>query len=187
MTAILTVPNHTLRQVSQPLSAPGHRLHQLLRQLEQSLTKKNIGVGLAAPQLGISQRVFAVILPGKSPQYRYFINPQLTAVSPTQTLGEGEQPELEGCLSIPKVYAPIYRPTWIELTYDQLINNHFQTTTERFDGFAARIVNHEYDHLGGILFTDHALAQKTPLYYENARGELEKIDPASLRRLFGQY
>ncbi len=189
---IVTVPSYTLRQPSTPVTRADRALRRLLTQLQATLIHSDIGVGLAAPQLDANIRLIAINLPKKSnpeiPEYRYFINPSITKYDQKQALtsrADG-QADLEGCLSIPHVYAPVLRPVSIELDYDVLDSTgSLAHRHERFTDFAARVIQHEADHLDGRLFTDHALTQNQPLYLENEAGELERITVRDLYELFG--
>ena len=123
------------------------------------------GVGLAAPQIGKSIRLFVIdgspfaeddeeddeVEPdpravGMEGFKKVFINPIIESET-----GE-EWGFQEGCLSIPKIREEVYRHEKIKVTY---LDENFKKQTESFDGYAARIIQHEYDHIEGILFTDH--------------------------------
>ena len=112
------------------------------------------GCGLAAPQVGVSKRILVVDgddLADRYPElkgfHREMINPSFTFESEKTCSYE------EGCLSIPNVDADITRPETIRVRY---LNLDFEEVEEEFTGFAARMIQHEMDHLDGILFTDHA-------------------------------
>ncbi len=189
---ILTIPHLTLRQKSQEVTHLDRHLKRLLTDLQITLLHSEIGVGLAAPQIGSNYRVFAVNLPdSKHPEthhYHYFINPTITACSSeTSQLNAQGKPELEGCLSVPRLYAPVKRPIWIDVTYQTLQDGQLQTHQAHFDQADARVFQHEYDHLDGILFLDHAFAQNQPIYQEQPNGELERVDPDALRRRLGNF
>lgn len=127
------------------------------------------GVGLAAPQVNLSIRLF--IVDGKSfadedPQLnnfrRVFINPQIVEES-------GEKWTFnEGCLSIPGIREDVLRKPNVTLKY---FDENFKEHTESFNGIAARIIQHEYDHLEGVLFIDHLSAFKRRLL----KGRLDDI------------
>jgi len=114
--------------------------------------KANQGLGIAAPQVGHSQ---AIMIIASEPNERYphaplmpptaFINPQLLSHS-----NEVEK-EWEGCLSLPGIRALVPRYTWIDVSY---MDSNGAFHTERFEGFLARIFQHEYDHLIGHVFID---------------------------------
>ncbi len=140
------------------------------------------GVGLAQPQIDHSWRAFATYLETSSqdnPLYRTFINPQLSDQSDKLTLGVNPRnPDLEGCLSIPHLYGPVLRHEWITLTFRTLTkeNELSDWHTETFFDFSARVMQHELDHLNGILFTDHILEQGQPLYQQFG-DELRAVEP----------
>ena len=114
------------------------------------------GVGLAAPQLGKAIRLFVVdgaAISDDRPELKDFkrvmINPRIVEE------GQALCAYSEGCLSLPDIHVDIERPEWIVVEY---INEHLEGKSERLTGFACRMVQHEYDHLAGILFTDKASA-----------------------------
>ncbi len=99
------------------------------------------GVGLAAPQIGVSKTVLVYDI-GRSGT---MVNPRIIAHSEETEVGE------EGCLSVPGVYGPVERYQWIVVEYRD-INGKYKK--EKFSGFDARVIQHEIDHLNGILFVD---------------------------------
>jgi len=105
--------------------------------------KQGKGVGLAAPQVGVSQRLFVIQIDGDKP--RVFINPEIVETS--VELADFE----EGCLSIPGVYADLDRPAEVRV---QAWNERGRRFVLGAEGFLARVVQHELDHLNGVLFTD---------------------------------
>lgn len=126
-------------------------LKKLIEDMEETMLKAD-GVGLAAPQVGHSLRVLVVngsLLAEDNPALKDFkramINPELVWES-------DEQAEYsEGCLSIPEIHATVARPAKIRVSY---IDGDFNRKEEEFGEFACRMVQHEMDHLDGILFTD---------------------------------
>ncbi|MCF6366438.1 MAG: peptide deformylase [Bacteroidales bacterium] len=114
------------------------------------------GVGLAAPQAGKAIRLFVIDaepmaedIPELKDFKRTFINPQIIEKSTKKTRSE------EGCLSIPEVREDVERHTSLTIEY---YNENFEKITEKLEGMAAVIIQHEYDHLDGILFTDKVSA-----------------------------
>lgn len=105
--------------------------------------KQGKGVGLAAPQVGVSQRLFVIQIDGDKP--RVFINPEIVETSVDLAGFE------EGCLSIPGVYADLDRPAEVRV---QAWNERGRRFVLGAEGFLARVVQHELDHLNGVLFTD---------------------------------
>lgn len=102
------------------------------------------GIGLAGPQVGELRRIFVVHVNDDVP--RIFINPEIIATSPEQTDFE------EGCLSIPEIYSDVIRPSEITV---QAWNEKGKPFTLSAGGILARVIQHEYDHLRGVLFLDH--------------------------------
>ncbi|QTA38412.1 peptide deformylase [Thermosipho ferrireducens] len=100
------------------------------------------GVGLAAPQIGLSLRFFLMDY-GEGP--KVIVNPQIFEHS--EDTEEGE----EGCLSVPGIFADVRRYKWVKLRYQDENGSYHE---ELFEGYAARIIQHETDHLDGILFID---------------------------------
>lgn len=183
---IITVPHNTLRRQAQPISIWNEETAQFIDNLTETLHQKDNprGVGLAAPQIDRSLRIFCTLLSPEGarpdqenpPQMRVFINPEIVNNSAHKTLGEDpHEPTLEGCLSIPFLYGPVPRWEWIELEFQTPEQGKLITKREKFSEFAARVVQHEYDHLNGILFTDYILQYDLPLY-EDVDGKLKKIN-----------
>lgn len=108
------------------------------------LMRKKSGVGLAAPQIGIPERFFVVQVPGEQPIA--FVNPEIIETS-LETVDF-----TEGCLSVPGVWGDVSRPESIRI---QAMNADGKVFRLDADGYLARIIQHEYDHLNGVLFVDH--------------------------------
>ncbi len=169
---IITIPHPTLRKKAQAITKVDDRLTKFIKELETTLdeSRNPRGVGLAAPQVDSLLRVFATNFPNNDKQslqgLRHFINPTIAkACKRKKVLGvDPKDPDLEGCLSIPGLYGPVPRHRWVELEYQILENGQLTTHKERFDNFDARVIQHELDHLDGILFTDHSLEHDLPVY-----------------------
>lgn len=126
-------------------------IQQLVQDLRDTLTRSE-GCGLAAPQIGVSSRVFIVdgdimadVYPYLKGFKRTFINPVILEESDAQCEYN------EGCLSVPGIYADVRRPESIKMEY---YDENLQKKVETFDKFACRMIQHEYSHLDGVLFTD---------------------------------
>jgi peptide deformylase len=183
---IIHVPHPSLRQITPVITAPSVQLRKKIAELSQTLEKTTNpkGVGLAAPQVNWAGRVFVTRVnldnQEKGPEEpHHFINPSIVDHSAQHTLGpDPEQPVLEGCLSIPGIYGPVPRWEWITLEYQILENDKLITKKDTFEEYAARVMQHELDHLNGILFIDHSLEYKLPVYREEKRSkDLILIDP----------
>lgn len=146
---ILGMP--VLRKVAENIQPNYPNLQQLFADMWETLYVSD-GVGLAAPQVGLSIRLFMVdasTFADKDPKCtdfkKVFINAQMVERSGDKDYFN------EGCLSIPGIHEDVQRESVIRIKY---LDEHFQPHEEEFDGVAARIIQHEYDHLEGMLFID---------------------------------
>lgn len=182
MSKIVTVPNPDLRRKSQEIKDLDKRTLRILQDLESTLTKQKnpAGVGLALPQIGYNLQAFATLLPDKNDRlcYRVFINPTPTAFSKEKITRAPEDKEdvLEGCLSIPSLYAPIPRHLSIDFHYFTLENGKLVEKSNTFTNYEARVMQHEYDHLMGVLFTDYLLDNDLPIFLGKKNEKLTEID-----------
>lgn len=142
---IVKVGDDILRKKSREVTKFDARLHQLLDDMKQTLYKSN-GVGLAAVQVGVLRRV-VVIDCGDG--YIELINPEITE-------REGEQEEVEGCLSVPGRNGITKRPMKVTLKAQ---NRDGKWCVYQGEGLKARCFCHELDHLDGILFTDNMIKE----------------------------
>ena len=148
---IYTYGNAVLRKQTEPISADYPELKTLISNMYETMYKAE-GVGLAAPQVGLAIRLLVIDLVAfkeENPELGSFkkvmINPTIIESS------EEEEAAEEGCLSIPGIHESVTRPTNIKISYQ---DEDFNPYTEEFDGFKARVIQHEYDHLEGHVFTD---------------------------------
>jgi len=142
---ILVHGDPRLRLSARPM-APGEDLGDLPRRLLTGL-REHDGIGLAAPQLGDLRRVVAVTDPSRPEQApRILVNPEITERFGPQI------PFEEGCLSFPGLFFNLYRPAGVVVRYHDRDGNE---QTLRNDDVVARVVQHEVDHLDGVLFIDH--------------------------------
>ena len=139
---IFTLGNDVLRQKALPVQDIDGQVKALSQEMIDTMHRGR-GVGLAGPQVGLLQRIFVVHIDGESP--RVFINPTIIGTSPELSLFE------EGCLSIPGMYADVTRPDKVTV---QAWNERGRPFTLDAVGFLARVIQHEYDHLEGVLFID---------------------------------
>ncbi len=187
MYTIVTTPNKVLIEKAKPVTKFDKKLEQVIAEMDKTLraTKDPIGVGLAAPQVGLSIRLFQM-KPTEKSRVTTYINPVIESTSneeevPTFTNSkkvESKKPEssknklLEGCLSIPDIWGNVTRKKEVTLSWQDEKGNNFKQT---FTGFPAIIIQHEVDHLNGILFTTHVIAQNEKLFksHKNKDGEDE--------------
>ncbi len=184
---IVTAPHPTLRQKAEPIEKIDKKMVQFIKDLSSTLEQKQNppGVGLAGPQVDKKLRAFAIRpVQGRESStvpVQVFINPKITAHSQDKTLGaKEEEPDLEGCLSIPNVYGPVPRWTWVKLDYQVLEDQRLVDKSKRFSDFPARIVQHELDHLEGVLFTDYLLEMNLPAYLQEQNQLIELEDKSIL-------
>ena len=144
---IITVPDPLLKQVSQPVEAVDDALRALMDDMLETMYAAP-GIGLAAIQVGVPKRVIVMDLAGKDeePQPRFFVNPEITWRSEELFVYE------EGCLSVPEVYDEVERPARVRLTY---LDYAGERVEEEAEGLYAVCIQHEMDHLEGVLFIDH--------------------------------
>ena len=145
---IIAYGDQLLRKKSTDISPDYPGLDKLIEDMFETMYNSN-GVGLAAPQTGLNIRLIVIdsneILKDQSGLKKAFINPFII-----ETSGEDVSYE-EGCLSLPKIREDVIRPENVRLKY---LDENFVEHTETFSGITARVIQHEYDHLEGILFID---------------------------------
>lgn len=142
---VVKIPNPVLRQVAK--DAVLNKKTSFLIDRMIGMMKKANGIGLAAPQVGISQRL--VIISSDEMKPMAVLNPKIIKM-------EGEQLGREGCLSIPGLYGDVKRAEYVEL---ECLDRKGREIVLELEGLAARVAQHEMDHLEGILFTDKVLVE----------------------------
>jgi peptide deformylase len=143
---ILIVPDPRLKSVSKPVEQVDDKLRALMDDMLETMYAAP-GIGLAAIQIGVAKRVIVMdITRGEGEREpRHFVNPEILWRS------EETQPYEEGCLSVPDIYEEIERPARIKLRY---LNYQGETVEEDAEGMFAVCIQHEMDHLDGVLFID---------------------------------
>lgn len=181
---ITKAPNKILTTPSQKVLKIDKKILSIIDMMKKTLvaTDKPKGVGLAAPQVGIPLSIFITKPDDKSP-IDIFINPEITwkssEVSEIRRINKDKSlknvKKLEGCLSIPEIWGYLKRPTRVKLKY---IDINGKISEKEYDGFMATIIQHETDHLNGILFTHRVIEQKEKLYRieHDDRGEEELVE-----------
>ncbi len=137
--------HETLRQESLDVEDFDHDLEKLTKNMF-SLMKKNNGIGLAAPQIDILRKIVTIDLTSYEEGKHIFINPEIVWFSETKG------PYDEGCLSIPGIFEEVYRPVDIVMHALDIKGKEIEI---KADGVLARVIQHEIDHLHGVLFTDY--------------------------------
>ena len=144
---ILTEPNNLLRQVSKPVEKIGAEEQQLMDDMLETMYHAN-GIGLAAIQIGVPKRIIVMDLAKEKDKKepRFFVNPKITNKDTLKSTYE------EGCLSVPDQFAEIDRPKTCEIEFQDYYGEHKILKAE---GLLATCIQHEMDHLEGILFIDY--------------------------------
>lgn len=179
MLKIVNAPHKVLTSAARKVTKFDKKLASLIKEMKVTLAaqKDPQGVGLAAPQVGVDLALF-IMKPYEKAKVEVIINPRIIQTFDGKTSKvkkpKNKKPEtkLEGCLSVPKIWSPLTRPTKVILEYQDMTGAVMQRW---FSGFEATIVQHEVDHLQGILFTQRALEQNSGLFEEH-EGELKKIN-----------
>ena len=166
---ILTEPNKVLRQISFKVENVDKDIQKLMDDLLETLYVAP-GIGLAAIQIGIPKRVIVIDLSRdeekKNPMY--FVNPEIVWKSEDQSIYE------EGCLSVPNQFAEIYRPKKCHIKYLDYDGNPKEI---KFEGLMATCMQHEIDHLEGILFIDYlSKLKKSMIIKKLSKQKKETID-----------
>ena len=144
---ILTEPNQTLRQVSSPVNKIGKEEQQLMDDMLETMYAAN-GIGLAAIQIGVPKRIIVMDISKEEnkKEPRYFVNPVIINKDKLKNTYE------EGCLSVPNQFAEIDRSSKCEVEY---LDYNGEKKSLKAEGLLATCVQHEMDHLEGILFIDY--------------------------------
>lgn len=168
---ILTYPDKRLREVAKPVDLPvSDEVRQLVQDLADTMYDAP-GVGLAAPQVGVSLRVVVTDTnwrhEGAIPDLKVWINPDITFQGGEENIYE------EGCLSVPGIYEDVARPGQISASWFDLEGNRH---TADFDEFQAVALQHEFDHLNGRLFIDLLPPMKQKLLKKRLRKQKKSVE-----------
>ncbi len=149
---IIVAPDPRLKKLAKPVERVDARIRQLMDDMLETMYDAP-GIGLAAPQVGVLERVIVVDCAGKDeePKPYRMANPEIVWVSDDDASYE------EGCLSLPEHYAEVVRPAAVKIRY---LDRENEIRELDADGLLATCVQHEIDHLDGILFVDHLTALK---------------------------
>ncbi len=157
-----------LRKVAEEIDEDYDGLKGLIDNMWETMYNSD-GIGLAAPQIGKSIRLIVIDANPLSEEFPELIGFKRVLINPIITeFGEETGNESEGCLSLPGIREEVNRPTKIKIEYEDV---NFDVQEEVLEGFAARVVQHEYDHVEGKLFVDHL----SPLKKRLLKGKLNSI------------
>ena len=165
---ILTEPNSLLRQISKPVESVGKEEKKLMDDMLETMYAAN-GIGLAAIQIGIPKRIIVMDLSNKEDKKnpRYFVNPVIKKKDNLKSIYE------EGCLSVPNQFAEIERPKNCEVEY---LDYNGEKKILKAEGLLATCIQHEMDHLEGILFIDYlSKLKKTMIIKKLSKNKSSRI------------
>lgn len=146
---ILTIPDPKLKTKAEKVTQFDADLHRLTEDMFETMYDAP-GIGLAATQVDVHQRVVVMDISENHDEPRVFINPEITEKDGIQTYEEG-------CLSVPGIYAKVKRANQITVSFQDVNGETHELTA---DGLLAVCIQHEIDHLDGIVFLDHLSALK---------------------------
>ena len=165
---ILTEPNKILRQVSKPVEKVGKEEQDLMNDMIETMYKAN-GIGLAAIQIGIPKRIIVMDISRNDEEKNpmYFVNPIIK--NKNSDLSRYE----EGCLSVPDQFAEVDRPSSCEVEY---LDYNGEKKFLKTSGLLATCIQHEMDHLEGILFIDYLSKLKKSFIIKKLSKQKNKVD-----------
>ena len=165
---ILKEPNQILRQISKPVEKVGKEEQQLMNDMLDTMYSAN-GIGLAAIQIGVPKRIIVMDLSKdeNKKEPRYFVNPVIKDKDISKSTYE------EGCLSVPNQFAEVNRPSTCEIEFLDYDGNKKILNAS---GLLATCIQHEMDHLEGILFIDYLSKLKKMMIVKKLSKQKNKID-----------
>lgn len=166
---IYTFGQPVLRKMAEDITKDYPELDKLIQDMYDTLDKSE-GIGLAAPQIGLAIRLVVInldLISEDFPEYKgfihTFINPHIVEYDDTE-----KDSSEEGCLSLPGIHEKVVRPTRIRVQY---LDEEFNAHDEWVGGYLARVMQHEFDHLDGKVFTDHLTGLRKSL----VKGKLNQL------------
>lgn len=165
---ILTIPDPLLRKVSEPVASVNTEVKNLMDDMLETMYAAP-GIGLAAVQVGVLKRIIVIDLSkdGQKKDPLFIVNPQITFKSDELISYE------EGCLSIPNQFAEVKRPSSCKVNF---LDYNGKEREINADGLLATCVQHEVDHLNGVLFIDHLSKLKKDIIIKKTKKQVKEID-----------
>lgn len=165
MSTIVIAPNSVLAQKAKLVSKVDNSILKIIDEMKTSLLSATdpIGVGLAAPQIGKSLQIF-ITKPTTESKISVFINPKIKYLNSENLLRKNSKKKytkLEGCLSLPKIWGEVRRKPALSIEF---LDENGKNQKKTYRSFMAIIIQHEVDHLNGVLFPKRVLEQKRTLY-----------------------
>lgn len=171
---IVQAPNAVLAEKAKPITKIDGDILSLIEEMKQTLNNAvdPQGVGLAAPQVGRPLQLF-IMKPTQRGPITVVANPKVIAIDPVpDQIQKKDANKLEGCLSLARIWGTVRRSPKIKISY---LNEQGKQVQKTFSGFSAVVVQHEMDHLEGVLFPRRVLEQKGTLYKQRRNKEGEDI------------
>lgn len=156
---VLVYPDPVLKEISEDVTEINDKIKQVIEDLKDTMESSSHSVGIAAPQIGELYRIIAID-PGKNPKCESHHGKQIM-INPTVLKWEGITPFREGCMSVPDYTGNVNRAEKIVVQY---MNEDFEEKVIECAGFEAVLIQHESDHLDGILFIDRVISRRTDLF-----------------------
>jgi peptide deformylase len=156
---VLVFPDQRLKEISARVDIADSQLQEILQDLEDTLEYSPGTVGIAAPQIGISKRI--VLIDAAKTKKPVFNHGRLFLINPIITVTSGSAIAREGCLSLPDLTANVARAETITIEFETPFGEMQSFDTNHFE---ARLIQHEVDHLDGILFLDRVSCLKTDVF-----------------------
>ena len=165
---ILTIPDPLLRKVSEPVTSVNTEVKNLMDDMLETMYAAP-GIGLAAVQVGVLKRIIVIDLSkdGQKKDPLFIVNPQITFKSDELISYE------EGCLSIPNQFAEVKRPSSCKVNF---LDYNGKKREINADGLLATCIQHEVDHLNGVLFIDHLSKLKKDIIIKKTKKQRKEID-----------
>ena len=165
---ILTIPDPLLRKVSEPVTSVNTEVKNLMDDMLETMYAAP-GIGLAAVQVGVLKRIIVIDLSkdGQKKDPLFIVNPQITFKSDKLISYE------EGCLSIPNQFAEVKRPSSCKVNF---LDYNGKKREINADGLLATCIQHEVDHLNGVLFIDHLSKLKKDIIIKKTKKQRKEID-----------
>ena len=165
---ILTIPDPLLRKVSEPVTSVNTEVKNLMDDMLETMYAAP-GIGLAAVQVGVLKRIIVIDLSkdGQKKNPLFIVNPEITFKSDELISYE------EGCLSIPNQFAEVKRPSSCKVNF---LDYDGKKREINADGLLATCIQHEVDHLNGVLFIDHLSKLKKDLILKKTKKQIKEID-----------
>lgn len=155
---LLTYPDSRLKNIASPVTEFNDKLRTIITDLEETMRSGPGGVGIAAPQVGIFQRIVIIDVSTK-PKIKQ--HGRLVLINPEITQWEGFKVGREGCMSVPDYTGNVIRAQYIQLIAQ---NEQGEPCEYKMEDYEARVVQHEVDHLDGMLFIDRLVSRRHDLF-----------------------